>query len=343
MKLKEFTVGEFKSIWDSGPIQVDDRVTCLVGKNEAGKTALLTALYRTNPIIPEHSGFDLTYDYPKREVEDYRFAVENRERTEAVVVNCLYELDREDNATIASIFGSGVLKSNTFRQKTYYGKRSVFCLAVDDRAARKHLASNSDFPASLQESLESTTDWHAFAKALDDSEANDAVNACKEVVAKVTEHDLAHYIFNSLLWPRAPKFLYFDEYYQMTGRDNLDALIQREDNGQLQESDRPLIGLINLARLNLRELMQTQNTTELKNKLEGAGNHLTRRIVTYWSQNKHIQMKFDVREAKPQDPEGMRSGINVWGEVYDSVHWAHTPLGSRSRGLYMVLFVPCLV
>ena len=43
-------------------------------------------------------------------------------------------------------------------------------------------------------------------------------------------------------------------------------------------------------------------------------------------------MKFDVREAKPQDPEGMQSGINVWGEVYDAVHWAHTPLGSRSRG-----------
>ncbi len=118
----------------------------------------------------------------------------------------------------------------------------------------------------------------------------------------------------------------------MTGRDNLDALIEREDNKQLQESDRPLIGLINLARLDLRELVQTQNTTELKNKLEGAGNYLTRRIVAYWSQNKHIQMKFDVREAKPQDPEGMQSGINVWGEVYDSVHWAHTPLGARSRG-----------
>ena len=28
----------------------------------------------------------------------------------------------------------------------------------------------------------------------------------------------------------------------------------------------------------------------------------------------------------------MRDGINVWGEVHDTVHWAHTPLGSRSRG-----------
>jgi len=79
-------------------------------------------------------------------------------------------------------------------------------------------------------------------------------------------------------------------------------------------------------------LIKTNNTAELKNKLEGAGNHLTRRIIQYWSQNKHIQMRFDVRDAKPEDPEGMREGINIWGEVYDNVHLASTPLSSRSRG-----------
>ena len=333
MKLKEFTVREFRSIWDSGPIKVDDQVTCLVGKNEAGKTALLMALYRTNPIIPEDCGFDETYDYPKREVEDYRFSIENKERDEAVVVDCLYELDSEDKAAVAKIFGAKTLKSNEFRRKTYYGKQnSKFVLCVDDLAARKYLARNPDFPDGLQESLEATSDWKAFAKVINEAEANDTVNARKEVVARVVEGGLAYYIFNSLLWPCAPKYLYFDEYYQMKGRANLDALIQREDNQQLEESDRPLLGLINLARLNLRELVQTQNTTELKNKLEGAGNHLTRRIVTYWSQNKHIQMKFDVRDAKPLDPPDMQAGINVWGEVHDTVHWAHTPLGSRSRG-----------
>ena len=118
----------------------------------------------------------------------------------------------------------------------------------------------------------------------------------------------------------------------MTGQTNLNRLVERYESEQLEEADRPLLGLINLARLDLDELIRTQNTTELKNRLEGAGNHLTRRIMKYWSQNRHIQMKFDVRDAKPHDPQGMREGINVWGEVYDTVHWAHTPLGSRSRG-----------
>jgi AAA ATPase domain len=66
--------------------------------------------------------------------------------------------------------------------------------------------------------------------------------------------------------------------------------------------------------------------------LEGAGNHLTRQILPYWSQNKHLQMRFDVRPAQGGDPEGMRQGVNIWGEVYDTRHFVSTGLGTRSRG-----------
>lgn len=333
MKLKEYTVREFRSIWDSGPIALDDQTTCLVGKNEAGKTALLTALYRTNPIIAADAVFDETYDYPKREVEDYRFEVENGDRDEAVVVECLYELETSDIEAVTSVLGPKVLKDKSFTRKTYYGKaESRFWLTVDEAASRKHLADNPALPDELKDALKGAADWNAFSTALDAAEATEAVNALKALVAKVREKGLASYIFNSLIWPRAPKFLYFDEYYQMKGQANLDALIAREDAKTLEDSDYPLLGLINLARLDHRQLVTTKNTTELKNKLEGAGNYLTKRIVKYWSQNQHIKMEFDVRDAKPEDPEDMRQGINVWGEVYDTVHWAHTPLGTRSRG-----------
>tara|TARA_B100000965_G_scaffold389201_1_gene394605 strand:+ start:3547 stop:5511 length:1965 start_codon:yes stop_codon:yes gene_type:complete len=333
MRLKEFTVREFRSIWDSGTITLDQQTTCLVGKNEAGKTALLTALYRTNPIIATDAVFNETYDYPKREVEDYRFEVENGDRDEAVVVECLYELEDDDIEAVTAVLGPKVLKGKTFKRETYYGESNGrFVLSADDAFARKHLAENPALPDDLKDTLKGTADWDAFATALEAAEATEAVNTLKALVTKVREKGLASYIFNSLIWPRAPKFLYFDEYYQMNGQANLDALITREDAKQLQDSDYPLIGLINLARLNLRELVAAKNTTELKNKLEGAGNHLTGRIVKYWSQNQHIQMRFDVRDAKPEDPENMRQGINVWGEVYDTVHWAHTPLGTRSRG-----------
>jgi predicted ATPase len=333
MKLKEYTVREFRSIWDSGTVKVDSQTTCLVGKNEAGKTTLLKALYRTNPIKDADAAFDETYDYPKREVEDYRFAIENGERDEAIVVECLYELDAEDTEAVTSVFGQKVLHSKAFTLKTYYGiKQKSFVLSVDENEARKYLADNPALPDALKTALTGALDWDAFATALDEAEATEAITALKLLEARIREKGLSDYIFNSLIWPRAPKFLYFDEYYQMEGQANLNALIGREDAMTLEDSDYPLLGLINLARLDHRKLVETTNTTELKNKLQGAGNHLTNRIIKYWSQNRHIQMRFDVRDAKPEDPEGMQQGINVWAEVYDTVHWANTPLRTRSRG-----------
>ena len=49
MKLKRVRITDFQSVLDSTEFEIGD-VTCLVGKNEAGKTALLKALYRLNPI-----------------------------------------------------------------------------------------------------------------------------------------------------------------------------------------------------------------------------------------------------------------------------------------------------
>lgn len=184
MKLKEYRVREFRSIWDSGPITVDNQTTCFVGKNEAGKTTILNALYRTNPIRKGDAVFDETYDYPKREVEDYRFAVESGEREEAAVVECLYELEKDDVAAVENVFGPKVLKSSTFKRTTYYGEaNSRYTMVCDDTAARKHLASNPALPDDLRTTLSSATDWSAFATALDETETTDAVNALKKLAA----------------------------------------------------------------------------------------------------------------------------------------------------------------
>jgi AAA15 family ATPase/GTPase len=54
MRLTTIHVRDYKSIRDSNPFNLGDITclvgTCLVGKNEAGKTALLEAIYRLNPV-----------------------------------------------------------------------------------------------------------------------------------------------------------------------------------------------------------------------------------------------------------------------------------------------------
>lgn len=50
MQLTRFRVRKFRNIIDSGEVRVDENVTCLVGMNESGKTAVLSALHRLNPV-----------------------------------------------------------------------------------------------------------------------------------------------------------------------------------------------------------------------------------------------------------------------------------------------------
>ncbi|MCW4038855.1 MAG: ATP-binding protein [Candidatus Bathyarchaeota archaeon] len=52
MKLESVKIENFKSILDTTEFSVKN-VTCLVGKNEAGKSAILQALYKLNPDVPE--------------------------------------------------------------------------------------------------------------------------------------------------------------------------------------------------------------------------------------------------------------------------------------------------
>ena len=99
----------------------------------------------------------------------------------------------------------------------------------------------------------------------------------------------------------------------MRGCENIEALMQRQANDQLQPSDYPLLGLINRARLDLDQLLAATSTRDLKNKLQGASNHLTKQVVKYWSQNKHLRLLFDVRNARADDPDGMQTGTNIWG------------------------------
>ena len=109
MKLIRVHIKEFQSIQDSTEFDIGD-VTCLVGKNEAGKTALLKALYHLNPNSESDGDFDVTDDYPRGTVEDYKDALEKEAREPAEVVLATYELEPEDVAAVEERFGPQCLK-----------------------------------------------------------------------------------------------------------------------------------------------------------------------------------------------------------------------------------------
>ena len=82
----------------------------------------------------------------------------------------------------------------------------------------------------------------------------------------------------------------------------------------------------------MNQLAAPGRTEALLANLEAAENQLTQKVLNYWSQNRHLRMKFDIRPAQPEDPAGMTNGMNIWGRVHDTKHMVSTALGTRSRG-----------
>lgn len=328
MKLKQFRVTNFQSVLDSLPIETGE-VTCLVGKNEAGKSALLKALYKLNPIRPKDADYNVTDDYPRTEVSDYEFEVGQGRREPAVVVQVDYTLD-DEVSEIEAVFGPKFLRAKAVGITKRYNNNRTFDLSADEGAAIAFMSRN--LSGEIKVAAEKATNAKDFAAALEPHAGDAAVAPIIAIVRACKDQSYAWYAFNEIIKKHEPKFLYFDDYYQMRGCENIEALQKRVTDKALLTSDEPLLGLIELARLDLAQLLNPQRTQDLKNKLQGAGNHLTDKILPYWSQNKHLHMSFDVRPGKPGDPEGMTGGTNIWGEVYDTKHKASTGLGTRSRG-----------
>ena len=78
MRLSKIHVTNFRSVEDSGEFDVG-QVLALVGKNEAGKTAILQALAGLNPHPLTPVTYDIERDYPRRFLTEYdeRHAEEN--------------------------------------------------------------------------------------------------------------------------------------------------------------------------------------------------------------------------------------------------------------------------
>ena len=334
MKLTKVRITEFQSIQDSNEFEIGD-VTCLVGKNEAGKTALLKALYRLNPIIESDGKFDVMDDYPRRNVDEYQDAIDAERREPAQVVQATYELESDDITAVKDLFGSGCLKDETSSvtlHKGYSNERTFDGLNVDAKAIIKYMIEAADLPQPLTAELLGKNTVEERIEILANNEQTESIKEITSTLQRISESDVSSVVYNDVIYDRIPKFLYFDEYYQMKGQDNLDSLKYRVVGDALEDPDRPLLGLIKLARLDLDHLTDPRRTETLIARIEAAENQLTQKALTYWSQNQHLRMKFDIRQAQPEDPEGMRSGTNIWVRVQDTKHMVSTPLRTRSRG-----------
>jgi hypothetical protein len=225
MQLKWFHVPTFQSTRDSNRIDVGD-ISCLVGKNEAGKSALLKALYRLNPIVAEEGKFDVTQDFPRMEVEDYRHEVEAGRREVAVPIEAGFLLEKQELGEIEDLFGSQCLaKEPELRLSKNYEGKLTFGLFANPEKSLSYLVDNAGFADAIREALKGvprTAD--DLLTTLKGQEQTEDVKEVTNILTAVKKRGVNGYIYDTILENKISKFLYFDEYYQITGHENIDAL-----------------------------------------------------------------------------------------------------------------------
>lgn len=172
MKLRSVDCRDYKSIRNSNCFEISD-VTCLVGKNESGKTALLEALYRLNPIIPKEGKFDVTDDYPRSDVADYEQSVNRGKREHSVVIQAAFDLQDDDTAEVQDAFGDVFTSRALVLSKGYDNKLNIE-MKLDESAAVKTLVGKAQLPDDVAKEASKCSTLNDLAEFLEEKSQEQA-------------------------------------------------------------------------------------------------------------------------------------------------------------------------
>jgi hypothetical protein len=115
MQLTAFRILKYRNIEDSGLIKLADHLTCIVGKNQSGKTNLLRGLHKFNP-HDKSVKYDARRDWP-------RGGRRTRDETQ-VVCEAHFDLDAEQDE-LAGLTDSAMRMPKAVVTKNYTGQYAV--------------------------------------------------------------------------------------------------------------------------------------------------------------------------------------------------------------------------
>ena len=341
MILRSIRVRRYKNILDSGEVEMQRDITCLVGKNESGKSALLQALYRLNPVPTGHpEAFVGLRDYPRREYARDRESIAQR-----CPIAATFELEDEDVRVVEEAWGPRALSSRSVTVARSYDNRLVWELGAErpDPAAFEagegppaEMAAVEAAGETMEADGSSAGDapsWDERLAALgfdDDAPgsepAGDGGEAGDLSLSSVGEEGPGRDV-RDLLEERLPRFLYFDEYSLMPGRLSVPHACTAGDG--LTPGERSALSLIRLAGVDPADLTRDEYEAR-KASIEAAASDLTGEIFEYWSQNRSLSVEFDV-DFRTADADG-REGPFIDLRIRNHRHGVTLNFSDRSQG-----------
>jgi len=327
--LKSARVENFKCIEDSNEFSLEP-VTCLVGKNEAGKTALLQALYKLNPDIPDAGDFNALIEYPRRKWSVYK---ERHEVSPDNVLTTVWELEEKDIKALEQELGAGILNNPTVTVTKGYGNERHWDIEIDEQHVISHYLKSAELgQEELVDLDESQTIAELIGKlrALEPSSERQStlLNTLREKFLDGGSVESAIRVLDS----RLPTFLYFADYYKLPGQVSIEDLSQRKTQNRLETAHRVFIALLDLVGTSPEDISGISKFEELVAELEAVSNRLTQEIFEYWSQNKHLEVDFRFDNARPEDPPPLNSGYIFRTRIKNRRHGVTVSFDERSTG-----------
>lgn len=344
MKLTAFRVQNYRSILDSGWVNVDD-IAVIVGKNESGKTSLLKALWKLNPFKKE--AYSLDREWPRGRRKD--------RSKDAAVVSARLLFSPDEVEALARIDQSCEGLQGIEITKQYSGKftinysphniptkrngPSAYALLQDAlgnaitskpqilkdavnailNGEKQRLESDDDSVVECVKELKVKLDGQITA--LGDAALSQVLNVeCDHVIKKLGESPW------DLVWASVskwiPTFIYMDDFLAFKGTAFLDQVKQRKDANQLKDDDLTIIAIMEMAGLDLEEEVKKGAESDREQRMldmNDASQTLTTEIATRWSQKKYeVQFQAD--------------GHHFITFVKDEANGALVPLEERSKG-----------
>ncbi|MDQ0888740.1 putative ATPase [Paenibacillus sp. V4I9] len=334
IKLKRVTLNKYKSVQKPQTIDIDPAITTIVGMNESGKTSFLTAMAKTNYFISDNDfKFNIIDDYPRNELIDFQHSEEDCD-----IIECEYEISPDLIMLIEDDIGKGIFntkefsitrkyksESNTFgginaNQNEFVNQKiSNLIISDETKAEIKKVASLKDIAALVpSESDEDLVPFqHEIKKIIDGAYTSPS-----------WDNLLESYIAKTWIHPKMPKFWYFDDYYPLPGKININKLHNESPN---TEKDKTSKALFELARIKPEEIINSDEREYEKYiaLLEASSNKITNEIFKYWSTNKNLDIDFKIQDIT--NPQGEREKfLDI--RVKSQRHKISLPLDRRSKG-----------
>ena len=284
MRLKTVRVQNYRSIIDSGEIDIERLKTILVGPNEAGKTVLLKAIQQLNK-PDDISGFDYLRDYPRSLLNDIQTG--KIAPKDITVVTGHFELEESDKKLIPKEFHACVYK--LYRNMDNKGYHSLINapekiyfkdLKKDFLRLISHLdkqvESDEEKPSEVYNKL--TENWSDYKSISDDTskalitfletnysnieEGNEKEEERYEKLVELIKQNEKAAEVLKILDKRTPVFILFNNFFKVKPIIHLEHLAQRVEQNILDDEyyDYGNLCLLKLLGFTPRQLADIGNT-----------------------------------------------------------------------------------